>query len=503
MLTEDAITANLRRVLDAFESAGFPRAVVEQWSIPAADAVDLIRAFEDARPQRILEVGTFVGTSALLMLLCFPDSQVHSIDPNFPLEVEFDAMKCAERNADLSRRTQSIAAAAAEVLGVRARLLLHEGGFSTEATFAGRTATTPSIGATVIAQHGPFDAAFIDGLHFEHAVLSDLRLAVSGMSAHAPIVLHDCVGYWGSTVRRAVTRFMEETPNMAFTHPPFRELYRSVGVLSSSSRETDSSFASRMRTAFESREHRLPELIARAVAAQLPPVCARAADEASGEFATAIGVRAECPVLVVAMDSLDRVEQDALAATISALAHGADGLLLGLTPPGEALAASAWSRPLATTVAALESEGFDAYDAIIPFLEPFTYALGSGCVLAVQNSFLATSLIALRRGSALAAAADANGLDRVSVADARRIQSARTQRVHDLSSLARFRTEHAQLTTERESLRQQSANGSSNATQVAQLQAELASVNARLKHMLAWRIHIGRHHMWRRTVNAP
>ena len=70
MLADPVATDALRRVLDAFESVGYPRDVVGQWAIPAMDANDLIEALHRAQSQKILEVGTFVGTSALLMLLC-------------------------------------------------------------------------------------------------------------------------------------------------------------------------------------------------------------------------------------------------------------------------------------------------------------------------------------------------------------------------------------------------------------------------------------------------
>ena len=173
MLAEVDATDALSRVLAAFESLGYPRAVVEQWSIPAADAADLVAELRatsarlpGSQPLRILEVGTFVGTSALLMLLALPGCEVHTVDPNLPLDVEFAAMNCGERGANLARRTHEVAALAAERLGVRDRLHLHQGGFSTEATFAGRSATVPAIGSAVIDAvldaGGPFDAAFID-----------------------------------------------------------------------------------------------------------------------------------------------------------------------------------------------------------------------------------------------------------------------------------------------------------------------------------------------------
>jgi hypothetical protein len=506
MLAEVAATDALSRVLGAFESLGYPRAVVEQWSIPAADAVDLIAALREAGPTpdgsplRILEVGTFVGTSALLMLLALPGCEVHTVDPNLPLDVEFSAMNCDHRGADLARRTHEVAALAAERLGVRHRLHLHQGGFSTDATFAGREATVPAIGAELIAAHAPFDAAFIDGLHFEHAVLDDLLLAARGVRADGPLILHDAIGYWGAPVRRAISRFLERSPEHALRHPPYADLYRSVAVLSRRAHGTQLDFATRARNAWGESADRLAGLLARAVATQCPPLTPHARDAASHEVAQAL-VAAQPPdaqraaTLAIALDTLDSTPAAALAPALVDIASGADALLLGLTPPGEQGAAAAHSRPLATTVDALDRIGFDAFDAITPFLEPFVYPLGAGCVLPTRTSFLATSLLAIRRGTALHGAVRATTLDPLDARAARTIESARTQRMHDRASLARFRAEHAALNAQ---LQSASAARASPGPQHAALLAEIDSLRARLQHMLDWRIHVGRHHFWRR-----
>ena len=506
MLAEVAATDALSRVLAAFESLGYPRAVVEQWSIPAADAVDLISALRDVPPAagaetlRILEVGTFVGTSALLMLLALPGCEVHTVDPNLPLDVEFSAMNCDHRGADLARRTHEVAALAAERLGVRHRLHLHQGGFSTDATFAGRAATAPAIGAELIAAHAPFDAAFIDGLHFEHAVLDDLLLAARGVRADGPLILHDAIGYWGAPVRRAISRFLERSPGHALRHPPYADLYRSVAVLSRRPAGAPVDFATRARNAHGDSSDRLAGLLARAVATQCPPLTPHARDDASHAVAEALAA-AQPPdaqpsaTIAIALDTLDATPFAALAPTLAGLAAGADALLLGLTPPGEQGAATAHARPLATTVDALDRIGFDAFDAIAPFLEPFVYPLGAGCVLPTHTSFLATSLLAIRRGTALHDAVRAGTLDPLDARAARTVESARTQRTHDRASLARFRAEHAALNAQ---LHARAAAAASPDPQRAALLAEIDSLRARLTHMLAWRVHIGRHHFWRR-----
>jgi hypothetical protein len=199
----------------------------------------------------------------------------------------------------------------------------------------------------------------------------------------------------------------------------------------------------------------------------------------------------------IALDTLDAVAAADLDATLAALVQNHDALLLGLTPPGESGAARPHSRPLAPTVAALDRLGFDAFDAIVPFLEPFSYPLGAHCVLPTRTSFLATSVLAARRGTAVHAHLCAHALDPISPGAARAIESARTQRTHDRASLARFRAEHAELNDRARSLSLQADY--SRDTRHAALLAEIDSLRARLQHMLDWRVHVGRHHFWRRT----
>lgn len=495
--------AALDSVLAAFASLGYPREVVTQWSIPATDAADLVaglRAALEGNPApRILEVGTFVGTSALVMLLAIPGAVVHTVDPDFPLEVEFDAMHCGFRDANLARTTHEIAAAAAELLGVRDRLVLHRGGFATEATFAGRSATVPAIGSRLAAEHGPFDAAFVDGLHFEDAVLADARLAAASVKPGAPVLFHDAIGYWGSCVRRALARFLEDAPAFALSHAPFAALDRSVACLSTAAPAAEPP-AARLAHCFGSAAPRVAGHIARAITTQFGPLAAEPADEFSRDAAEALaetprGTRAALPALI-ALGSLDEATPPG-ADPLAALAARADLLVLGLTPPGERTAAGPRSRPLAARVRELDALGFDAYDAIHPFLEPFSHALGGSCVLPRATTFLATSLVAVRRGSAAAARVPAS-LAPITPAHARTIEDARTQTLHSALVLAHFRERYERAHGDLAAAGTRIADLDHRLSALSAESAQLPNLRARLQHMLDWRIHVGRHHFWRR-----
>ena len=233
METPDAL---LQRVMEAYAQEGFPAEIIGQWTIPALDAEDLVAQVRGRAPGRILEVGTFVGLSTMLMALASrADARIVSIDPNFPISVEMSSMGSKFDGVDPTIPTQSVAAAVARRLGVAHKIELVAGGFSVAASFASRRVQSalavPVVGFEVCARLGPFDLAFIDGLHYADVVSSDVTLASRHMTADGLILMHDCVGMWGTNVRAGIFRFLANNPEWRLLHPPFRELYRSIGAV--------------------------------------------------------------------------------------------------------------------------------------------------------------------------------------------------------------------------------------------------------------------------------
>lgn len=474
-----------RRELDAilgvFESLGFPREVVTQWSLPETDVADLWRLAEESGARRVLEVGSFVGTSAFLMARALPDARIHSIDPNLPLEVEFSAMGSSERGADLGRRTLEIARESARRLGLGERVQFHEGGFAVGATFALNDVEIPVIGPAVCAEHGPFDFAFVDGLHFEDAVVADAELALGAMRDGGTVAFHDAIGYWGSHVRRAIHRVLERERGLCFTHAPYAALYRGIGTLSSRGRATPD-LATRLEACFGDARV-LAEHLARLLRARFPG----ARFDPRDELASAIAARLpaphapDAPRVVLAFDAIDGVPPSEQATALAGLLDGAAAAVLGFSPPGEELAAPAWSRPLATRVAQLDAAGFVATDSIYRFLEPYTHPYGGPTALARRTSALLDTVVATRRGRDLADAP-------LNCEAARALTDMRLQLLYGTRAFDAMRTardsaqwSHAELDRRHQALA-----------------AEHARTGAMLAHWTAWRIHLGRFHFWRR-----
>jgi hypothetical protein len=59
--------AELTRILEVYESLGYPRATVTQWSLPATDVADLWALAERSGARRVLEVGMAGATSTLYL----------------------------------------------------------------------------------------------------------------------------------------------------------------------------------------------------------------------------------------------------------------------------------------------------------------------------------------------------------------------------------------------------------------------------------------------------
>lgn len=484
--------SELARILEIYESLGYPRAAVTQWSLPATDVADLWTLAERSGARRVLEVGSFVGTSAFLMAQALPDAEVHSVDPNLPLDVEFTAMGADGRGADLSRRTLEVARLAATKLGLSSRVHFHEGGFAVGSTFALDDVPVRVVGSEICRTHGPFEFIFVDGLHFEDAVVADLRLAISALAPGGTIALHDAIGYWGSHVRRAVARVLEDDDALSFEHAPYGDLMRAIGTLSRRAR-TSPGLEQRAARCFGDTRG-VAEHVARLLRATFAGARFEARDTLAAAVAAHLGsATADAPRVVLAFDAIDGIEPSAQDAALHALAEGADALVLGLTPPGEVDAAGAWSRPLARRVARLAAMGFDCHDLVTPFLEPYTHAFGSGSAIERRTSFLLDTVVAVRRGGRLAhAVAARTPLD---AAAARMLTDQRLQLLFAARSYADMRARYIGSHDGAAELRRELDR---HLVEFERQRDEVLRLGEMVADWSAWRIHLGRLRFWRR-----
>lgn len=441
--------AIFERVVSTYEGLGLPRAQSALWSLPQRDARLVLEPIDPARHRRILEIGTYVGVSTMLMALHAPHAIVHSVDPNLPLEIGTPGAG-VEHGAVAATGAQDLAAEAARRLGVADRVKLHEGGFAVAADFATRRGEAGDVGAdarrrrvvgpSVCREHGPFDVVFVDGLHYADAVLADLSLVVDFLAPGGVILLHDVIGLWGGNVRWAVHRLLERRPEFVFWHEPYREVYLSVGVLARRGEAATGAGVARPHRTPGPRLIDEPRLrttllsaacgdasIARLVelrAASTPSFAAEAEARGTALLSREVADLSACmralddlpPAavgeLMLCLGVLDDLDDAAADVVLRRLASRGRPVVFGFTPPGERGVAGPFSRTLPTNMAKLAAAGLkpirDITLALEPALAPYWTHTARG------NSHLLHLLIALPVGTAAAISAGA-GVDAAAV----------------------------------------------------------------------------------------
>ena len=431
----------LHAILSGYADRGYPAELITSWALPSRDARTLIDLIEQQSPENVLEIGTFVGVSTLMMAAKLPKgAMIHTVDPNFPLMIELGAMNTPARGADLSVCHQELAAAVAQQLGLSPKITFHAGGFSTPATFASTkhdtSRTVPVIGPEVCQEHGPFDFIFIDGLHYTDAVLSDLRLACRYLQPGGRIVVHDVIGMWGSNVRRAVFQFISEQPDFSFQHGRYADIFDAIGVLQHLPQHEHRGPAENgpaTGTSLLDRPEFISNLAAIAVNVCSPRRVVCIGRDRGGllpQFAR-FGVEDLCHVgqpsesliasqidplrikseifdfqdvyqpairfdLCVCIYDDAELDDSQLQHVIDSCVACSDTILFGSTPPGESGFATSRSRPLAWWVRQFWKRGYRFHDVIRPSLEPLRFAYSYSPIYEVTSSELA-NLYLIRR----------------------------------------------------------------------------------------------------------
>ena len=421
----DALYARIR---EAYLSLGCPAEFLGRQAVPPRDAQDLVRAVRAARPRTIVEVGTFVGVSTMVLAASAgPGAVVHTVDPDPALDDQWASMRSGGAGSALAayRTVQGVAAEAARRLGLAERIRFIRGGFSLPDTYASAEgaaagaaapAANPAAGAgvagrTLLQQLGTVDLFFIDGLHYEFAALADMELAGRHLAPEGVMLLHDTTGMWGSNVRRAALRFVAANPGFHLEYPPLKDLYSTVGRLvrtsTAGATAPDAPAASVLdhadiaaRAAAEAWRERAPGPLLRLGAAHpaLESALARVAGVECRPVPLAGGPASPraALLLVAAPECMGPVEPEAIARRCAELA---DAVVLAATPPGERGAALPWSAPRRRWVEAFASQGFSASERLSVAIEPLVGGGGAAAVALPESTALSTLLLCERRGA--------------------------------------------------------------------------------------------------------
>jgi predicted nuclease with TOPRIM domain len=195
-----------------------PKDPVDAWSISEADILALGLLLE-CYPQEVtvLDVGTFVGTSAFFFASHPKVTRVVSVDPNPTvadeindksqmLGVEIDSEPLGNLKVlDVAR------AALAEFPDEDRKVQLHVGSVGSKRTGIKESSSDGSerLEAPMLELSGEKAlVAFVDGLHTREGVQADLE-AIFEHNPRAVAILDDCRHTWGPFVQAGVVSYME------------------------------------------------------------------------------------------------------------------------------------------------------------------------------------------------------------------------------------------------------------------------------------------------------
>lgn len=214
------------QALSYLSQQGLEYKFIENSSLKIDDAQELIKIIKEHNPQKILEIGTFVGISSAVLGLCVPQAQIVCIDSDLPIEAQnflcLQKFKVSNESTNLNFVAKLI-----NYLGIAERFTLHRGYFS--CCFPDvedrqklinngiEIKTAEIIGQRICEEYGPFEVVFLDADHRKSAVKSDLAILFPYIAPGGIVILHDVgLDYWGKQVRAGVKDFLEQYPECKF-----------------------------------------------------------------------------------------------------------------------------------------------------------------------------------------------------------------------------------------------------------------------------------------------
>ena len=205
-----------RTVLDLFPQV--PEKPLDNCSIMTVDAV-FLGYFLESLPQRtsVVEIGSFVGTSAFFFASHANVADVTCIDPNLPIadelvansdtwngRVDFEPLKHL-KPFDVARETLS----RFDKQGRKIRFFEGVAGTNKVGQKLGPITSLEKV-AIPTPPENSIQLAYVDGLHTREGVLADLR-AIFDKNTETLAILDDCRHAWGAFVQAGIVDFMEQT----------------------------------------------------------------------------------------------------------------------------------------------------------------------------------------------------------------------------------------------------------------------------------------------------
>jgi len=165
-------------------------------SVKPGDAHALYCIVRETRPTTVLEIGSFVGFSTVLLAHALKDNgkgTLYCVDPDIP--------HLSVSQPLLHARTML------ETLELDDIVKLHRGFFS--APMGAGEPGREVLGKRINEMTPPIDLAFIDGDHSTTAVLQDFLLLFPHLSTKATVIFHDATNW--PTIRHAILTIFQDS----------------------------------------------------------------------------------------------------------------------------------------------------------------------------------------------------------------------------------------------------------------------------------------------------
>ena len=227
---------NLVKALDVRETSfkvlrqmGIPKELLYSVCLNPDDIKAIYDITKDKKISQVLEIGSFVGVSAMVLLTLFKKSTICCVDPC--LSIRSDAVKYG---ADLTKSTDYYFQSLSDNFGLGDRITKIKAFFSKMPDSNTITYHLPNnpdmlnipVISSIPEQNKKFDLIFIDADHYAESVLSNLTLTTKMLNHGGCVVLHDVCGKWGQEVQKGANSFVSQNMNYDFY------IHNTLGVVS-------------------------------------------------------------------------------------------------------------------------------------------------------------------------------------------------------------------------------------------------------------------------------
>ncbi len=214
------------KAFNVLRGLGVPNEILYSVCLIPDDVIAIYDVAKDRSIKSILEVGSYVGVSAVVLLTLFEQAEILCIDPSLSIKSDVE-----QYGGNISETTGYYFHKVAHELNLESRISRTKAFFSKspdEHTMAYHLPNNPDM-CDIPVISAPidrkFDLIFIDADHYAESVNSNLILTTKMLSDEGIIFLHDVCGKWGQEVTKGANMFIADHPEYTF------KVHKTVGVV--------------------------------------------------------------------------------------------------------------------------------------------------------------------------------------------------------------------------------------------------------------------------------